>query len=157
MNMKKSALPYLVFPAVSLLAGSLSALLTGENMMIYQTVAKPALAPPAVLFPIVWTVLYLLMGVGAAMVYNARGDYRRLGLLLFFAQLAVNFFWSILFFNLRAFLFAFVWLILLWVLAAAMLIAFFKTRRAAGLLQAPYLLWLTFAAYLNFSVYILNS
>ncbi len=157
MKMKKSAIPYLVFPAISLLVGSLSALLTGENMMLYQTVEKPALAPPAILFPIVWTALYLLMGVGAAMVYNAVGDYRRLGLILFFAQLAVNFFWSILFFNLRAFLFAFVWLILLWVLAAAMSIAFFKTRRVAGLLQIPYLLWLTFAAYLSFSVYILNA
>lgn len=157
MKMKKKVLPFLVFPAVSLLVGSVSALLTGENMMLYQTVEKPALAPPAALFPIVWTVLYLLMGVSAAMVYNAASDYRKIGLWLFWAQLAVNFFWSILFFNLRAFLFAFVWLILLWVLAAAMAIAFFKTRRAAGLLQAPYLLWLTFAAYLNFSVYILNS
>ncbi|MBQ9553120.1 MAG: tryptophan-rich sensory protein [Clostridia bacterium] len=155
--MRKKVLPFLVFPAVSLLVGSVSALLTGENMMIYQTVEKPALAPPAALFPIVWTLLYLLMGVSAAMVYNAAGDYRKIGLWLFWAQLAVNFFWSLLFFNLRAFLFAFVWLILLWVLAAAMAIAFFKTRRVAGLLQAPYLLWLTFAAYLNFSVYILNS
>ena len=157
MKMKKGVIPFLVFPAVSLLVGSLSALLTGENMMIYQTVAKPALAPPAVLFPIVWTALYLLMGVGAALVYNARGEFRTIGLWLFAAQLAVNFFWSILFFNLRAFLFAFVWLILLWVLAAAMSVAFFKTRRVAGLLQIPYLLWLTFAAYLNFSVYILNA
>ena len=157
MKMRKKVLPFLVFPAVSLLVGSVSALLTGENMMIYQTVEKPALAPPAALFPIVWTLLYLLMGVSAAMVYNAAGDYRKIGLWLFWAQLAVNFFWSLLFFNLRAFLFAFVWLILLWVLAAAMAIAFFKTRRVAGLLQAPYLLWLTFAAYLNFSVYILNS
>jgi len=157
MNMKKKVLPYLVFPALSLLVGSVSALLTGENMMLYQTVEKPALAPPALLFPIVWTVLYLLMGVSAAMVYNAAGQYRRKGLLLFFAQLAVNFFWSILFFNFRAFLVAFLWLVLLWALAAAMLAAFFKTQRLAGLLQVPYLLWLTFAAYLNFSVYLLNS
>ncbi len=156
MKLKKKVIPYLVFSAVSLLVGSLSALLTGENMMIYQTVEKPALAPPAVLFPIVWSVLYLLMGIGAAMVYNAQGDYRTIGLVLFGAQLAVNFFWSILFFNLRAFLFAFVWLILLWILAAAMLIAFFKTKRTAGILQIPYLLWLSFAAYLNFAVYILN-
>ncbi len=157
MKMKKGILPYLVFPAASLLVGSVSALLTGENMMLYQTVAKPALAPPAILFPLVWTVLYLLMGVGAAMVYRADGPYRRAGLWLFFAQLAVNFFWSLLFFNLRAFLFAFVWLILLFLLAAAMLAAFFKTRRVAGLLQVPYLLWLAFAAYLNFSVYLLNK
>ena len=155
--MKKSVIPYLVFPAVSLLAGSLSALLTGENMMLYQTVEKPALAPPAILFPIVWSILYLLMGVSAAMVFNAAGSCRRTGLILFFVQLAVNFFWSILFFNLRAFLFAFVWLILLWILTAAMLAAFYKTRRLAGLLQIPYLLWLTFAAYLNFSVFWLNS
>ncbi|HBL40378.1 MAG TPA: tryptophan-rich sensory protein [Ruminococcaceae bacterium] len=154
--MKKKWIPYLVFPAISLLVGSLSALLTGENMMLYQTVEKPALAPPAILFPIVWTVLYLLMGIGAAMVYNAQGDYRTIGLVLFWVQLAVNFFWSILFFNLRAYLFSFVWLILLWILVAAMLIAFFKTERLAGMLQIPYLLWLSFAAYLSFAVYILN-
>ena len=105
----------------------------------------------------VWTLLYALMGIGAARIYQSPpSKARSLGLNLFVAQLVVNFFWSPIFFNLRAFGFAFVWLLLLWVLVLWMSLVFRKVDRTAARLQIPYLLWLTFAAYLNLGVWYLN-
>ena len=98
-----------------------------------------------------------MMGIGAARIYlaPASGDRSR-SLLLFLVQLAVNFFWSIIFFNLQAFGFAFVWLILLWVLILLMILSFRKVDKLAAWLQIPYLLWVSFAAYLNLGVWLLN-
>ncbi len=126
--------------------------------MLYSgSIQKPPLSPPAIVFPIVWTVLYALMGIGAAIV--ATSSNRKEGdnsLNLFIAQLIVNFFWSFFFFNAQAFGFAAIWLVLLWVLVLLMIISFSKVEMRAAWLQAPYLIWLTFAAYLNFGVYLLN-
>lgn len=138
--------------------GALSGWLSREGVALYaMTALKPAFSPPDILFPIVWTILYALMGIGAARISMAppTADRNR-GLNLFFAQLIVNFFWSLIFFNANAYGFAFFWLILLWVLVLWMILTFCRTDRTAALLQIPYLLWLTFAAYLNFSVWMLN-
>ena len=122
-----------------------------------QTALQPPLSPPAVLFPIVWTVLYALMGIGAARVYlSEESPERSRGLNLFVAQLIVNFFWSPIFFVLGAYGLAFFWLLLLWVLVLWMTITFYKTDRLAALLQVPYLIWLTFAAYLSAGVWLLE-
>ncbi len=138
--------------------GLLAAFLTRDSMDIYQTVAKPALAPPAILFPIVWTILYVLMGVGATLVWrsDAAKEDKREALILYSLQLAVNFFWSILFFDKRAFLPAFVWLVLLWLLIVGMIVSFFKINKTAAWLQIPYLVWVTFAGYLNLAIYLLE-
>ena len=118
---------------------------------------KPPLSPPGWLFPVVWSILYALMGVGAARVCLAPPSRTRsLGLNLFVVQLIVNFFWSPIFFNAQAFGFAFLWLLLLWGLVLWMTCTFRKTDPLAAKLQIPYLLWLTFAAYLNFGVWYLN-
>lgn len=138
--------------------GALSGRLSREGVALYaMTALKPAFSPPDILFPIVWTILYALMGIGAARISMAppTADRNR-GINLFFAQLIVNFFWSLIFFNANAYGFAFFWLILLWVLVLWMILTFYRTDRTAALLQIPYLLWLTFAAYLNFSVWMLN-
>lgn len=109
------------------------------------------------LFPVVWGILYALMGISAARVWlTPETPARRRGINLFIAQLIVNFFWSLIFFNLQAFGFAFVWLLLLWVLVAWMILTFYKVDPLAAWLQVPYLVWLTFAAYLNFGVWMLN-
>lgn len=138
--------------------GLLSALLTREGVAYYSAfVRQPSFAPPAVLFPIVWTVLYALMGVGAARIWMAEpGNTRSECLRLYGLQLAFNFFWSLIFFNLRHYGFALVWLVVLWLLILAMLLLFKKVDRLAGLLQIPYLLWVAFAGVLTAAVMGLN-
>ena len=137
--------------------GALSGWLTRNGMEQYsRTVQKPPLTPPDAVFPIVWGILFLLMGIGAARVYLSGGPGTRRALLLFTAQLAFNFVWSILFFNLQAFGVAFFWLILLWVLIFMMALAFYRVDRPAAWIQIPYLLWVAFAGYLNCAVWMLN-
>lgn len=138
--------------------GALSGWLTREGTQIYaQTIVKPPLSPPGWVFPVVWAILYVLMGIGAAKVYQAPASKTRsMGLNLFITQLVVNFFWSPIFFNLQDFGFSLLWLLLLWGLVLWMILAFRKVKPLAAKLQIPYLLWLTFAAYLNFGVWYLN-
>ncbi len=148
---------YLVSILIPLAVGGLAAFLTRNNMMLYGEITKPPLAPPAILFPIVWTILYVLMGIGCARVYLSEQSTDRSSALLVYAlQLFFNFFWSIIFFNARAFLAAFVWIVALWLLIISMIRKFLKVDRIAGLINIPYLLWVTFAAYLNLAIYILN-
>ncbi len=149
--------PYIISVLIALGVGGLSALLTQGNMN--NDFISPPLSPPAVLFPIVWTVLYTLMGISAALVYEKGKEddidiSSALGVYL--SQLAVNFFWSIIFFNMQAYLFAFIWIILLWILIITMIKRFYEISPTAAYLQIPYLLWVTFAAYLNLAIYILN-
>ena len=154
--MNKKIITYAVSIAVALGVGSLSALLTSGSMDIYSSVETPSLSPPSIVFPIVWTILFTLMGISAARVYIANGYKRNNALTVYAVQLAVNFCWSIIFFNMRAFLFAFIWLILLWGLIIVMIKGFYKHDKTAAYLQIPYLLWVTFAGYLNFGIYWLN-
>ena len=151
--------PYIISALIALGVGGLSALLSMNGMQIYDTtVTKPALTPPGWLFSVVWTILYTLVGISAARVWKTKESAARSsGLNLYVAQLIVNFFWSLIFFNAQAFGFAASWLLLLWVLVFLMIRQFYKVDRLAALLQIPYLIWLTFAAYLNIGVWYLNS
>jgi tryptophan-rich sensory protein len=150
--------PYLFWILLAEAVGGLSGWLTREGTKLYaQTIAKPPLSPPGWVFPVVWTILFALMGIGAARIdLSPPSRTRSLGLNLFIAQLAVNFFWSPIFFNAQAFGFAFFWLLLLWGLVLAMILVFRKADPLAAKLQIPYLLWLTFAAWLNLGVWYLN-
>lgn len=148
--------PYVGFILLSEAVGFLAGMLTKNAMAAYDAVAKSALTPPDIVFPIAWGILYLLMGIGAARVYQSDAPGRKSALTLFYVQLAVNFLWSLIFFNLQAYGFAFFWLLLLWALIIAMIRAFYKVDRPAALLQIPYLLWVSFAAYLNYMVWYLN-
>ena len=157
--MWKKFKPYVISILIALALGGLSALLTKGNMDIYSQIVKPKLAPPGFIFPIVWSVLFTLMGISSALVYikaSEANTIQKTGLGVYGLQLAVNFFWSILFFNFQAFLFSFLWLILLWILIAIMIIRFYKISPVAAYLQIPYLLWVTFAGYLNLMIYMLN-
>ena len=142
---------------ISLGTGIVSGLLSMGSMESYAQLNKPALSPPAFLFPIVWGILFTLMGISAYMIYESDCKNRKNALAVYVAQLAVNFVWPLIFFNAQAFLFAFVWLIILWALVLAMIILFIRCKPIAGYLQIPYILWLTFAGYLNLMVYILNK
>lgn len=150
---------YTFWIGLSLGVGVLSGLLSRPGMEGFdQTVNQPALSPPAFLFPVVWTILYVLMGIGAARIWLSEpSELRSRGINLFIAQLIVNFFWSLIFFNVRSFALAFLWLMLLWGLVWWMIITFRKVDPKAALLQIPYLLWLTFAAYLSAGVWLLNA
>ena len=141
--------------AVGIVAGLLSR--QGTQMYAMNTI-KPPLSPPGWLFPVVWTILYALMGIGAARVSLSQPSMdKSRSLNLMVAQLVVNFFWPLLFFNAGAYGFAFIWLLLLWLLVLWMILSFRKVDPQATLLQIPYLLWLTFAAYLSGAVWVLNS
>ena len=138
--------------------GALSGWLSKDGMKFFSaSISQPPLSPPAFLFPIVWGVLYALMGIGAARIYlSPQSTERSMALNVYITQLIVNFFWSLIFFNAQAFLFAFFWLLILWILVLWMILLFHKVDPLSAKLQIPYLLWLSFAAYLNLGVWYLN-
>ncbi len=117
----------------------------------YESLKQPFLAPPAILFPIVWTILYILMGISAYLISKKESIP-----LIYYVQLFVNALWSIIFFVFKLRLLAFFWLVLLIILVILMIIRFSKTDKTAAYLQIPYLLWTIFAGYLNLAVYLLN-
>lgn len=152
----KTWVSYVLFIGIAIFTEVISGALTSGSMKTYEQLQKPPLTPPGILFPIVWTVLYLLMGIGAARIYQTGAAEVRQALILWGIQLAVSFVWSLIFFNAGAFLAAFLWLLLLWGLVLAMILSFRALDRTAALLQIPYLLWITFAGYLNVSIWRLN-
>lgn len=155
----KKWLPYIVSVGIALGVGILSAILSKNGMEIYQeNAAKPPFTPSGWLFSVVWTVLYVLMGISAARIWLLPDSaLRSKALNLYVVQLVLNFFWSLIFFNLQAYGFAFIWLLALWILVFTMVLAFYKLDHTAAFLQIPYLVWLTFAAYLNIGVWALNG
>ena len=147
----------LIALAIPLAVGGLSALVSG-GMSDYAQLNQPPLSPPGWVFPVVWTVLYLLMGYASYRIYmsDAPQEQKKRALLLYGAQLVLNFLWSPVFFGLQWRLVAFMVLIALWVLIAMTLRAFSQIDETAGDLLLPYILWVTFAAYLNLGAYLLN-
>jgi len=152
----KTVQTYAAFILSALLVGALSGYLSSGGMAAYESLMKPPLSPPGWVYMVVWTLLYILMGVGAAMVYLADEPGTRRAMLLYVVQLFFNFMWSILFFDFEWRFVALIWLLVLWVLVAMMMRAFSAVEKMAGRLQIPYLIWLTFAAYLNFATFLLN-
>ncbi len=150
--------PLLINLFIPLAVGGLSALLTMNSMESFEKINQPPLSPPGWLFPVVWTILYILMGISAYLVTtgSATDKQKRNAFIVYGIQLFFNFLWSIIFFNREDYLFAFVWLVILWVLIIANIILFYRISKPAGLLLIPYLLWVTFAGYLNFAIYLLN-
>lgn len=147
---------YALCIGAALAVGGLGSLITRDGMPRYALALKPPYTPPSVLFPIVWTLLYILMGVGMARVWRTGAAKRRPAALLFAAQLAANFLWTLFFFGLGAYGLAFWWLLLLEALVIWLLLAFRRIDPLAGYLQLPYALWCTFAALLNRAIWLLN-
>ena len=157
--MKTNLKSYIVSVLIALGVGGLSAFATRNSMDLYRDIITPPLSPPSILFPIVWTILFLLMGISAAMIYtetSAPYKERYSALAIYASSLVVNFAWSIIFFNLRWLLFAFFWLFVLWLLIIITIMKYYKINPTAAYLQIPYLLWVTFAGYLNLAIYFLN-
>ena len=144
--------------AIPLLVGGLASFLTRGGMGVFMQLNQPPLSPPGWVFGVVWTILYTLMGVSSYLVIQsgAEEDVVNKALSVYVYQLIVNFLWPTFFFNFGWDLFSFIWLVLLWILVLIMIIRFYNISRLAGILQIPYLIWLTFAAYLNLGVWLLN-
>lgn len=140
---------------IPLLVGSLSALFSG-GMSSYPELNQPPLSPPSWVFPVVWTILYILMGISSYIIYESDHFYKEEALIIYGIQLFFNFFWSILFFRFSLYLLSFLWLLAMILLIIVMIRKFREISPLAALLQIPYLIWCIFAAYLNFGVYLLN-
>lgn len=144
---KSILIPVLVGGAIGLMTSS---------AIDYNSLQKPPLAPPSIVFPIVWSILYILMGISYGILKSKGLTDKKIDL-IYYMQLVVNAMWSIIFFLLKWRLFAFIWILLLDVLVILMITKFYKKDKTAGLLQIPYLLWVLFASYLNLAIYILNK
>ena len=152
--MNKNVWTYIKAILVPLIVGGVVGIVI-SGAMDYNSLEKPSLAPPAIVFPIVWTIIYILMGISYGRLKvkeltNEKIDF------IYYTQLVINALWSIFFFVFKWRLFSFFWILLLIVFVIWMIIEFYKKDKIAGLLQIPYLLWILFASYLNLAFYILN-
>ena len=144
--------------AIPLIVGGVSALLTQNSMEVFESVVQPPLSPPAWLFPVVWTILYVLMGISSYLILTSDTSREEIdqAIRLYGYQLLVNFLWPTFFFNFKWYFFSILWLILLWVLVFLMIRRFLGINKVAGYINIPYLVWLTFALYLNIGIWWLN-
>ena len=138
--------PLIISILIPLAVGGLSAFLTRDGMMAFESLEMPPLSPPRWLFPIAWTILYVLMGIASYLVFTSGNPYRSKTALTFYGiQPIFNFFWSLIFFNLNEFLIAFVWLVIMLFFIIVTSVLFYRISRPAGYLLIPYILWVTFA------------
>lgn len=156
--MKRKVITYVLCIILVEAAGFAVGMLTRSGTQLYaDTIVKPLLAPPGIVFPIAWSVLYALMGIGLARIILADASAAKTaGMIMFFVQFALNLAWCFIFFGALKFVLAFIELILMLIAVVIMTVLFKKSDKAAALLQIPYIIWLCFAAYLNIGVIILN-
>lgn len=140
---------------LTLLIGTLSAFLVGNMPMQYNEIIKPFYSPPAFVFPIVWTILYILMGVSFYLALQ--GNNKRQVIIVYAIQLLINVLWSFIFFNQQRYLLSTLWIILLIIAIIWMMYTFYKVNPLSAYLQIPYLIWCVFALILNFHIFLLNS
>ncbi len=156
--MNRKNLTLIICIAIPLLVGLLAGILSGGGMETFMKLDKPPLSPPGWVFPVVWTILYILMGIASYLVLTSGAERQKIleALIFYFAQLAANFVWPILFFDLKWYLLSFAWLILLWVLIFKTIRLFRDISKEAAWLMIPYLVWVTFAGYLNLGIAWMN-
>ncbi|MBO5734053.1 MAG: tryptophan-rich sensory protein [Clostridia bacterium] len=154
----KKILKAIFIIAIPIIVGAVSGFLTRNNVYIYDVLIKPPFALPNYLFSVVWGVLYLTMGIALYLFINSNTNKSMIddGVTLFAFQLLLNFFWSIIFFNLGMYFLAFLLLVALFIFVAITVATFYNTRKSSGILLIPYLLFLVYAGYLNFSIWYLN-
>lgn len=143
---------------IPLLVGGSASFLTVEDIKIYESMVHPPLSPPSWIFPIAWTILYVLMGLASYCVYIADTDSKqKMDTLLFYsAQLSMNLFWPTIFFTYARYLFSLFWLFAMWALVLICVIRFYRIRKSAGIMMGVLFLWSTFALYLNFTCYVMS-
>ena len=148
--------PFLLSILVPVLIGFISGMIILPDVGIYSMLQLPPGAPPAFVFPIVWTILYVLMGISSYGIFSSKSDYISVSFWIYALQLALNFFWPIIFFKSQLYTFAFVWILLLICAVTLMIIMFSKVKKISAYLMIPYLIWCIYAAYLNLGVVVLN-
>ena len=141
---------------IPLIGGFISGIISMSGIKEFDSLIKPFLTPPGFIFPIVWTILYVLMGISSYLIYKENDYYSSCCLKIYGINLFVNFLWSPLFFGLNLRLFSLIWIILLDVVVVYMILCFFKVNKKAAYIQIPYLVWCIFATYLNLAYYLLN-
>lgn len=144
--------------AIPLVVGGIAGFISKDSTGMYATLNRPPLSPPGWVFPVAWTILYILMGIASYLIVTSGAPQKsiRNAIVLYGIQLFFNFMWTFWFFNLQLYFFAFVWLVVLWVLILATIRSFSLISKSAAYLMLPYLLWVTFAGYLNLSIALLN-
>lgn len=142
---------------ITILIGVIPSIFVFKSMSIYSTLNKPPLSPPSFIFPIVWSILYILMGISFYKVMNSETKYKDEAKLIYYIQLIANALWTPIFFGFRKYFLAFTWLLILLVFVIFMVTIFYRINKKSAYLQIPYLIWLLFALYLNFGIFVLNS
>ena len=146
----------LLYLAATFAFGVIGALLGGGTGQIYTSLNKPPLSPPGIAFPIVWSILYLLMGIGAYFLSNEKNPKSSFLLKIYWVQLILNALWPLIFWRLRAYEFAAVIIVALIILVVILTIGSFKINKLSAILFLPYIVWLLFALYLNIGIAVLN-
>ena len=144
----------IIYSLLPIIGGAIVGLIT-SGYMDYSDMVKPPLSPPGIVFPIAWTILYILMGISYFLATKDNEDNKELDQ-IYLLQLLVNFMWPIIFFVLEMYFTAFLWIILLLILVIVMIKKLLKVNKISGYLQIPYLIWLLFATYLNLGITLLN-
>ena len=144
--------------AIPLFSGALSSFIAQNSMTTFDLLNKPPLTPPGIIFPIIWSILYILMGIASYLVLTSGENANEISIALtaYGLQLIVNILWPVFFFSFQWYFFSFLWLVLLWVLVAKLILEFGEISKVAAGLNVPYLLWLSFAGYLNLGIWLLN-
>ncbi len=141
---------------ITFLFAILGGIVTYIGMPRFESAVQPPFSPPAYLFPIVWSILFLLMSIGAAIIYDSDNEASSKALFIYTVQLTLNFWWCVLFFGFRLYFISFIWLLILILTVFVMTVLFYRINRLAGILQIFYIIWMLFAAYLNFGIWFLN-
>lgn len=157
MNNQKGIVPLIICVAIPLAVGGVSSLLTRNAMMEFADMNKPPLSPPGWLFPIVWTILYMLMGYACYRIYISDSRLRAYAIIVYGVQLVLNFCWSLIFFRFDMYLAALIWLVIMWAMIFVLMAITQTISKIAVVCLIPYLLWTTFAAYLNAGIVVLNK
>lgn len=153
--MKINIRKLIIYILIPVLLGGLVGLLTGAGDN-YKTIVQPDFAPPSILFPIVWTILYTLMGISSYIISSSNSYFKNDALFIYYLQLLVNLLWSFIFFKFNWYFISFIWILFLIYLVYLMIRKFYSISKISAYLQIPYLLWLVFASVLNLSIFILN-
>lgn len=141
---------------ITFIIGSFFSFFTMNSMETFKELEKP-INVPSILFPIVWSILYLLMSISCYIIINSNDKRKKSGVIVYGIQLVINSLWTLIFFGFEAYFLAFLWILLLILMVIYMIVLFYKINKTSGLIQIPYLLWIIFAAYLNFGIYLLNK
>lgn len=146
----------LFYIITTILIGTIPSIFVFKSMNVYNSLNRPPLSPPPIVFPIAWTILYILMGISIYIIMQSKRKLKKNARLIYYIQLVTNALWAPIFFGFKEYFLAFLWILMLIVFVITMIFTFYKISKKAAYIQIPYLLWLLFASYLNFGVFVLN-